>query len=242
MGPISNIHVWQLSVRVSLWTLYRERHRSPHTYWVLIEPWPNRYVAFFVQRSQSCHTHSISPSYLLLSNQRKKQKSHCAALLLLFGILHFPSNIIHQIFFSPTFFVLLFISHFLFSHPCCSPSVFIAHSSSVFPDFVMYESRGICTSDSYFALHCPILVGHCQEKYTEKTKQWYYHCTHLFKHAKYKKWHWIKAKDWPVLNIEYTACICCFESDLVNFCSVSAVTPPSGCRANFSMDKWHKYY
>lgn len=119
MGPISNIHVWQLSVRVSLWTLYRERHRSPHTYWVLIEPWPNRYVAFFVQRSQSCHTHSISPSYLLLSNQRKKQKSHCAALLLLFGILHFPSNIIHQIFFSPTFFVLLFISNFLFSHPCC---------------------------------------------------------------------------------------------------------------------------
>lgn len=171
-SKIQRTQVWQLSIRVlSHWVdNMQDMWEAPVSSHILSPHWT---VAKQVCGVLLYNGHSpvilalFPPSYFLLSIQRKKkQKSLVAAPFFpLFGILHIPSNIAHQFFFNFNFscflvslsilsFSILFCLHF------CSPSVFIVHSSSVFPDLLcdIWAVRDICTSESYCVLYCPVLV------------------------------------------------------------------------------------
>lgn len=98
-----------------------ERHQSSHTYWAVIEPWPNRYVALF------CPTVTVLSLSLyffllfLITHTEKKRRNLLRCLLLFplpFGVWNFALSLNYLLFFhQPHFSCLnsLSLQNFLFS-------------------------------------------------------------------------------------------------------------------------------
>lgn len=144
-----------------------ERHQSSHTYWAVIEPWPNRYVALFCPTvtvlSLSLHFFFI---FFTTHTEKKKSRNLLRCLLLFplpFAVWNFALSLKYLLFFTNLIFLVLTLHRSrTFSFSFLSPlllDVCLCRSPlhSIVPQTLWYMSlkRHLCL----WRLLCPVFLS-----------------------------------------------------------------------------------
>ena len=163
--PYVTLDSMQAKKKVVNWT-EEVRHQSSHTYWVLIEPWPNRYVALFCP---TVTVLSLSPHFFFIflttHTERKESRNllRCLLFPLPFAVWNFALSLKYLLFFTNLIFLVLTL-HLsrTFSFSCLSPlllDVCLCRSllHSIVPQTLWYMSlkRHLCL----WRLLCPVFLS-----------------------------------------------------------------------------------